>query len=429
MADGVVVLGAGLAGLSAGYHVGKGCQVFEAAGSPGGLLRTRSMDGYSFDYTGHLLHLRDGYVRGLVTGLLKDNIKEHDRKAAIYSKGAYTGYPFQANTYGLPDDAAGECVKGFMEAKGRGPSAPPPANFEDWILHYFGDGIARHFMLPYNRKLWQYPLSGMSVEGIARFVPVPTVQDVKRGATKEGAEGLGYNAKFFYPVTGGIYSLVEAMLPFVKDLSLGQRAVEIDAGKKTVSFDTGYTAWYDSLISTMPLPELVGMIMDAPPEIKEAAAALRYVSVYDVSLGVERDNISPYHWVYFPEAGFPFYRMGFMNNFADSMAPEGCSSMYVEVSHTPDIEMDKDALVGSAIRGLGDCGMLRPDDCIAVKDVSDIKYAYVVFDAHRQEALPAIMGWLSEKGIKSIGRYGAWEYSSMEDAIIEGRDAAARLVS
>lgn len=424
MRDGAVIIGAGLAGLSAAYHLKKGFEVFEADTVPGGLLQTRELDGYKFDRTGHLLHLKDAYVRDLIQGLLKGNLREHARNSAIYSKGVFTGYPFQANTYGLPGDAARECVEGFMAAPGRAAGAKPPDNFRDWILHYMGEGIARHFMLPYNAKLWRYPLEEMAVEGIAPYVPIPTAEDIRRGATREGAGGLGYNAKFFYPERGGIYSLVEAFLPFVRQLSLGQRAVEVDAGRRTVSFDTGYTAWYDDLISTVPLPELIKIIKDVPGDIRDAAAKLRYVSVYDVSLGVARAGVSPYHWVYFPEEGFPFYRVGFLDNFSADAAPDGCSALYVEVSHIPGEDTPPDALVGSVIAGLVRAGIIDEADEIPVRDVYDIKYGYVVFDAHYRRALPAITAWLVSKGIRSIGRYGTWEYSGMEEAILEGKAAA-----
>lgn len=422
--DGTVIIGGGIAGLSAGYHIGKGCEVFEAEDVPGGLLRTRFVGGFGFDYTGHLLHLKDPYVRGLVLGLLKGNIAEHERRASIYSKGVYSGYPFQANTYGLPGDVAKECVDGFMDAPGRREGSSPPVNFRDWILHNFGAGIANHFMLPYNSKLWRYPLDGLAVSGIQPYVPVPGVEEVMRGATAEGATGLGYNARFYYPERGGIYSLVEELSRGVQFLNLGQRAVELDPVKKTVLFSTGYTAWYDELISSMPLPELIKIMKDVPAGIRDAAAGLRYVSVYDVNIGVMRPGATPYHWVYFPEPGFPFYRVGSMTNFSKSMAPDGASGLYVEVSHLPGEVIPEEQLVEDVLSGLERCGILLPGDDIPVRDVVDIKYAYVTPDAHMERALPVITEYLGSVGIHSIGRYGAWEYSSMEDAILEGMKAA-----
>ncbi len=229
--DGVIVLGGGLAGLSTAFHFGRRCQVFEAEDVAGGLLRTREKEGYLFDYTGHLLHVRDRYAEDFIKGLLKGNLVRHTRRAAVFSKGTYTRYPFQANAYGLPEDVASECVGGFEKAR-REIGEKRPGSFGEWITANFGEGIARHFMLPYNRKLWRYPLEDMAVEGVEPFVPVPTVEDARRGATEEGATGLGYNASFYYPERGGIYSLVEAMLPHVRELSLGQRAIDVDMALK-----------------------------------------------------------------------------------------------------------------------------------------------------------------------------------------------------
>lgn len=424
MSDGVVILGAGLAGLSAAYHLRKGFEVFEAADVPGGLCGTRGLEGYLFDYTGHLLHLNDPYARDLVTGFLIDNLKEHKRNAAIYTQGVFTGYPYQANTYGLPAETARECVDGFLNASGRTPGGAQPENFRDWVTYNFGDGIARNFMLPYNGKLWQYPLEEMAVDGIMPYVPVPKSEEVMKGSTREGALGLGYNASFYYPKEGGIKTLVDAFVRRVKAVSYGQRAVEIDTGRKTVVFDTGYTAWYDTLISTMPLPELIKTIKDVPRDIADAAGKLRYVSVYDINLGIAREGISPYHWVYFPEPEFMFYRLGFLTNFSGSMAPEGKTAVYAEVSHKPSEFIEKERLVEGALDGMRLCGMLDGGENAELSDVQDMKYAYVVFDSHSKMAVPAIMDFLRSKGITSIGRYGAWEYSSMEDAIMEGRKAA-----
>jgi hypothetical protein len=55
--------------------------------------------------------------------------------------------------------------------------------------------------------------------------------------------------------------------------------------------------------------------------------------------------------------------------------------------------------------------------------------AYVIYDAEREGALAAIEPFLREHGLVSTGRYGAWNYSSMEDALLFGRSAAAAAVA
>jgi protoporphyrinogen oxidase len=161
--------------------------------------------------------------------------------------------------------------------------------------------------------------------------------------------------------------------------------------------------------------------------IRDAAAALRCVSVYSVNLGVSRERISDKHWVYFPEPDYPFYRAGFPMNFSESLGPPGCSSLYVERSHQPADLLAPEVLLRQVRNGLERAGIFRPDDDIVVADVRDIRYAYVIFDKHRARVMPGILAELEQRGIHSIGRYGRWEHTSMEDAIAQGKTLAEKL--
>ena len=110
----VIILGAGLTGLSAGLHLGAvPSVVVEREAEVGGLCRTHAEDGFTFDCTGHLLHLRDEAIASLVDRLLPGAFQRHERRALIFSKGVYTPYPFQANLHGLPAAVVAECVGGF----------------------------------------------------------------------------------------------------------------------------------------------------------------------------------------------------------------------------------------------------------------------------------------------------------------------------
>src|SRR5881396_2751848 len=61
----VVILGAGLTGLSAAYHLGAPSLVIEREAEVGGLARTHIDNGFTLDCTGHLLHLKDPRVVAL----------------------------------------------------------------------------------------------------------------------------------------------------------------------------------------------------------------------------------------------------------------------------------------------------------------------------------------------------------------------------
>jgi UDP-galactopyranose mutase len=172
---------------------------------------------------------------------------------------------------------------------------------------------------------------------------------------------------------------------------------------------------------------LVRLCTDLPQAIRDAATGLRCVSVYNVNLGVARERISDYHWIYFPEPEYPFYRAGFPMNFSPALGRPGCSSLYVEVSHQPTESIPPAVLLQRIRTGMEQASIFRPDDEVVVADVRDIRYAYVLFDKHRARALPAILEELERRGIHSIGRYGRWEHTSMEDAIAQGKTLAEKL--
>jgi protoporphyrinogen oxidase len=114
-------------------------------------------------------------------------------------------------------------------------------------------------------------------------------------------------------------------------------------------------------------------------------------------------------------------------NFSPALGRPGCSSLYVEISHQPTETTPSPELIRRIRVGLEKAGIFRPDDEIVVADVKDIRYAYVLFDRHRARALPAILEELGRRGIHSIGRYGRWEHTSMEDAIAQGKALAETL--
>ena len=114
-------------------------------------------------------------------------------------------------------------------------------------------------------------------------------------------------------------------------------------------------------------------------------------------------------------------------NFAPAMGRPGCSSLYVEISHQPTERESDDRLIGLVRQGLEEAGVLHRTDEVVMADVKDLHYAYVLFDRHRGRAVTELLAELERRGISSIGRYGLWEHTSMEDAIAQGQQVAARL--
>ena len=429
----ILIVGAGLAGLSTAYHLrGVPYKVLEREQEAGGLCRSYVKDGFTFDYTGHLLHFRQTAIKALVESLLPTQLQRHARKSYVFSHDTYTEYPFQVNTHGLPLEVVRECLLGFIATLSDPSTKPPTENrsFRQWIVENLGEGIAKHFMVPFNEKLWQVPLDELTSEWVSWLVPKPDIKDVINGALGIKDKAFGYNPSFLYPASGGIRVLPEAFLPSITNLSHDSELVEIETGRRRAVFRSGSgerTEEYEQLVSTIPLPELVRCCVDLPASMRELASALRWVSVSNVNLAVAREHISDKHWIYFPEHRYPFYRAGFPMNFSPAMGRPGCSSLYVEISHQPTAQESDASLIERVRKGLEQAGVLRRSDEMVMADVKDLYYAYVLFDRHRGRAVKELLVELERRGISSVGRYGLWEHTSMEDAIAQGQQVAARL--
>jgi protoporphyrinogen oxidase len=429
----IVIVGAGLAGLSTAYHLkGLPYRLFEMEKEAGGLCRSFEKEGFTFDLTGHLLHFRQAGIKELVEHLLPGRLVKHSRRSFIYSHRTYTEYPYQVNTHGLPPEVIRECLLGFIATLTSAPaSLESERSFKTWIMENLGDGFAKHFMVPFNEKLWQVSLDELTSDWVSWLIPKPQLRDVINGALGIKDKEFGYNPSFLYPDRGGIAVLPQAFLPAVNEIDYGSELIEVETECRRALFRNGRggprVENYEALISTIPVPELVRRCVDLPTEIREAAAGLRWVSVSNVNLAVGRESVSDKHWIYFPEPEYPFYRAGFPMNFSPGLGRPGCSSLYVEVSHAPTEVIPPATLLKQVREGLERAGVLRPDDDIVVSDVQDIHYAYVLFDRHRAAVLSAILGELERRGIFSIGRYGRWEHTSMEDAVAQGKELAERL--
>jgi protoporphyrinogen oxidase len=427
-----LILGGGLTGLAAAHFLGGDYHLVEREQRVGGLLRTEPVEGFLFDVTGHWLHLRDPEIRALVERLMPGGLTEIARVARIHSHGAYTRYPYQVNTHGLPPQVVSECVLGFVEATlgeaGRELRGREPRTFAEFILRHLGEGFARHFMFPYNEKIYTVHPRELTAEWCGRFVPRPTLQQVVDGALGLGSDRAGYNASFLYPKQGGIESLARAFRATLEGpVDLGVQPVSIDWRRREVALSDGRRLGYAGLLSTINLRELVGLLAAGSPvpgEVERAAARLRGTRVTYVNVGA-RGPGRGFHWVYFPESGYPFYRVGSFSAAWPALAPPGCQSFYVEFAHRGGLSPR--AAEAQAVEGLVRSGLVERAEQVLFAAAREVADAYVLYDSDWGPSRRTVLEFLEAAGILTAGRYGRWEYSSMEDAILAGREAAARL--
>lgn len=424
----IIILGAGLSGLSAAWHLQKkgiDCCAYEKEPEIGGLCRSKKINGFTFDYDGHLLHFKHAYTFNLVKGLLGSNLARHQRSAWIYSCGQYTPYPFQANLYGLPSAVIKECLLGMNNVfKNKKLRAKKNGNFLEWINHNFGSGIAKHFMVPYNTKFWTIPPSEMTCEWLDGLIPAPSVRQIKAGAVRKNRAQFGYNTRFYYPKEGGIVNVPEAFASRIKNIFTGVKISGIDLKNKEIKTVSGAKEKFDYLISTIPLPEMPHLIKKMPQCAMPLFKKLKWNSVFNLNLGVEKKSGVFRHWAYFPQKELSFFRVGFAHNFSPQVASGGRGSFYAEVSYSIGKPIDKNRIIPRIKNDLVKVGILGEKDKVCAEDINDIKYGYPIYDHNYQTARSGAIKFLAKHNIITCGRYGSWQYMSMEDAILDGKRIA-----
>ncbi len=427
----IVIIGAGPAGLSAAIEAdrqGQSAVLLEAADEPGGLTRSFEKDGYTFDCSGHLLHLSDPDALALVEEATRPEDWNRVARNSVISIGeTIVPYPFQLHLAYAPEPIRRECLD--LLPKNPSPkSAAEFADFGEWIEANLGTGIGRHFMVPYNEKLSTASVEELTCEWLGRFVPQPSLDDIRKGGKEKRAVETGYNRSFLYPSSGGIATLSSGLAALVPNLITEARAVEIDTEQRAVRIEDGREFGYDSaVLATIPLPQLASIVSPHDP-VFDVAPKLRANSVTCVNLGLKRANpeFSQYQWIYLPEDKFAAYRVGFYARFADSMAPPGRESVYVEISHDPG--RDENDLVKEAIADLVTLGAIDGADDVETVLPVLIECAYVIHDHEASAVKATLHGELEKRDIRVAGRYASWEYSAMENAIVDGMRAIRRVV-
>ncbi len=432
-----LILGAGLTGLSCAYHLTKDYVLVEKESEPGGIVRTRIRhDGFLCDGTGHWLHLRSDSMKALAQKLLPGQLVEHERKAVIHMRNCFTPYPFQANTHGLPAEIILDCLLGLLKARHPEdfklqPPTTAPANFRQWIERYFGEGISKHFMIPYNEKLLGVNLEELRPEYAERFIPRPSLEDVIKGALGFSRESLGYNARFVYPRVGGISALPRALAAALKTPVRFNVSVErVDLGSRTAFLSDGDQVHYQHLLNTAPLPRFLSLLGDATGELRRLAGQLRASTVHYFDIGVRGpgDVASNYHWIYFPEPQYIFYRTGSYSAVHSDAAPPGCRSYYVEMSGGAQGWLNRpEELKKRVLSDLRKARVLSEKDEILFMELSEIPFAYVIFDHNYESSRKQIFDILAAEGVSTAGRWGGWNYGGMEDALLEGKAAAEQI--
>ena len=426
---GVVILGAGLTGLIAARELVRAGRrdvlLLESAPRPGGLMKTNRSGGVTIDELPHVFFTRNRRAARIFRGLCGP-ASAHAHRLGVLWKGGWVDFPFQDNIHQLSPEDRRRVLVSLLE--NRAGCAAAPRNLEEYALRELGAGITDLFFRPYNEKLWQTPLAGMSYAWLAAKIRLPGPAGLAESILGNGPSRRGDvapHAKFIYPKAGGMEGVIENLLRAVAPVSpvCGTEVTGIDARRKTVLTSRGPVR-YNSLISTLPLGKAAALA--GLKDCRRALPRLRATRVLCLHYALSSVNLPPYHWIYVPDPALPFYRLTRAELFNPRAVPGG-KALLVECALPGDSPAAPAGLQARVTAALLRLGIVRRKDIRGVR-AYDHCPAYPVPHTRHLEDTGTCLRSLAAAGVISAGRFGEWAVYNMDHSIEAGLAAAKKIL-
>jgi UDP-galactopyranose mutase len=407
--------------LSAAYFLGGRCLVLEQEAETGGLARSVRSDGFVFDLGGHALHSKsDGWyalLRRLDCGLYVQQ-----RKAFVDRPGGAIPFPFQYHLFRLPEPVFHECMDGLLDSNPSDTdSRNEPADYLQWLLATFGPGICRHFMIPYNRKIWKIELDRLTTEFASQRVPSlerKRLVEINRRGLPQDPQAVAY------PVSGGIQAIPDAFRERIDSVRCNAKVTAINLAARTVTVNSDERIPYRHLVSTIPLPRFLEITEDLDAELQPLAGRFDWLSMGIVNFGVRSDRFTDRQRLYVSNPDILFHKVVFNSNSAPGCAPPGHGSVSVEITARKGQVLDPEPTVRRVRAELTRIGALEPADPVVLEQFIPVPYGYILYDSGRTPSVERCRGILRARNVHLCGRFGEWAYLNM-DAVVESAGRVA----
>lgn len=422
----VIVLGAGCAGLAAAYELKKhniSCEIYEKNEVYGGLCRSFTISGYTFDTFAHVNFSKDEYVMSILEE--KTPYIVHSPEAMNYTKGLWIRNPVQNNLIGLPIKERINIIKDFINRN----ENLQVHNYNDWLLKHYGGYFTENYPAAYTRKYWTVEPDKLEWKWINNRMYTPTLEEILTGAMTKETPNVHYTKEIHYPQKGGYMAFLR-FLAQEATIRYNKKMTAIDFNKKIIKFSDDTETTYDKLISTIPLTEVVNAAIDTiPSDIKEAAEQLDYTSGIMVSIGLNCQNISPALWFYIYDEDIYPARVYAPNIKSPQNVPQNCSALQAEIYYSKYKPLSKslEEIQNDTVEQLIKMGLFTKNN-ISVLDVRQEQYANIMFTPGIYNARKKVRSYLSEHGIITAGRFGEWEYRWTGDSILSGKNSVLSLL-
>ncbi|HUR86736.1 MAG TPA: NAD(P)/FAD-dependent oxidoreductase [Solirubrobacteraceae bacterium] len=428
----IAVLGAGPAGLTAGYVLARRAEpvvVCEAGAQVGGLARTVVRDGYRFDLGGHRFFTKSGEVRDLWHEVLGDELLVRSRLSRIFWRGRFIDYPLRLQDVvrKVGPIELGRCATSYAAARAR--SRSEAETFEDWVCDRFGRRLFELFFKSYTEKVWGVPTSEIRAEWAAQRIRTLSFSRVVRAALlNDGGDVHSLIEQFHYPRLGP-GQMWEAMATDIVaaggELRLDAAVQSIELGARGVAAVCagGDRIECSHAISSLPLRDVVALAdPPPPPAVVAAARGLRYRDFVTVALVVRGEDLFPDNWIYVHDPDVSVGRIQNFRAWSEAMVPDpACTCVGMEYFCFEGDELwraSDDELVARATRELEQIG-LAASERVEAGHVVRVPKAYPIYDAEYEARVRTIRDWLAQiPNLQQIGRNGLHRYNNSDHSML-----------
>jgi protoporphyrinogen oxidase len=453
MKEKIVVLGAGPAGMSATWRLselGYPVTVLEKDTAVGGMGKTITLGKYAVDYGPHTFHIRETEesraIHESIRHFFGDDPLILTRGTRVLLRGKEYVYPLEMLQVltGVSPLLATRIVFDYAVATLKSTLAPPKKehSFEEWGVRNLGRTLYDLCFGLYSARVWGLPTSQISSKQAQRVAKLNLKNVVLRSLGIK-ADPATYFTKYMYP-RKGISVLYENMANAVRAkgncILLESAAVRLeregDRIARVVFSRKGRDESIDcdGVVSTLPLPQLVGMIAPKlPAGVAEHAAKLRYRSLKLIYIALKRPRLTDYHWVYLLDHQFRVNRMSEQKNVSADMVPSDRTILCIELScwrDEPIWQASDEDIYRIALRDIMQMGYGVTEDEVDDYFVTDIPTAYPVYELNFEDHLvPVLEGVHAVPNLLTLGRHGLFLNNSMDDNVLLGMQVAAHIAN
>lgn len=419
---GTKIIGSGIAGLSAGYHLkknGESVILYEKDNDWGGLCGNFTIDGFRFDRFVHFTFTDDPYIKGIFEK--SSPLYDHPSVSSNYYKGYWLKHPAQNNLAPLPTVEKVKIINDFVNRPHK--NVEDIKDYSEWLRVQYGNYFAENFPFKYTRKYWGLEAKDLETKWVGNRMHSPDLAEVLKGAFETSEDNFYYTKYMRYPQKGGFRSILNNCREGL-DIRFNKEVVRINIEHKIIYFKDGTSEKYERLISSLPLPEIVDIIDDCPQNVKDAGHNLHNTCGYMVSLGFRRPDVAKHLWFYIYDEDILPSRVYSPSMKSPDNVPKGCSSLQAEIFFDCKSEIpSKEIVLQNTIEKLAKMGLFTENE-IVVKDIRFEKYANVTFDKDIYKNRNVVLDYLKSIDIESIGRFGKWEYFWTFQAFEDGMKVA-----